>query len=65
MVWEIFGGTIIGSYILGLIENLSIGLDFGSYSIPAGYKDAFAFMIILVVLLFKPKGLFNKRSRES
>ncbi|MCB0333806.1 MAG: branched-chain amino acid ABC transporter permease, partial [Bdellovibrionales bacterium] len=29
-------GTIAGSYILGLIENLSIGLDFGSYSIPAG-----------------------------
>jgi len=58
-------GTIAGSYILGLVENLSIGLDFGPYSIPAGYKDAFAFFIILLVLLFKPKGLFNTRSRES
>ena len=58
-------GTIIGSYILGLVENLSIGLDFGQYSIPAGYKDAFAFLIILLVLLFRPQGLFNTRSRAS
>lgn len=58
-------GTIAGSYILGLIENLSIGLDFGEYSIPAGYKDAFAFMIILIVLLVCPKGLFNRSSRST
>ena len=56
-------GTVIGSFILGLVENLSIGLDFGSYSIPAGYKDAFAFMIILLVLLVRPSGLFGKRVR--
>lgn len=56
-------GTIIGSYILGLVENLSIGLDFGGYSIPAGYKDAFAFMIILLVLLFRPQGLFTAKKR--
>ena len=56
-------GTIIGSYILGLVENLSIGLDFGGYSIPAGYKDAFAFMIILLVLLFRPQGLFSSKKR--
>jgi branched-subunit amino acid ABC-type transport system permease component len=58
-------GTIAGSYILGLVENLSIGLDFGGYSIPAGYKDAFSFMIILLVLLFKPQGLFLKRKRTA
>ena len=54
-------GTIAGSFILGLVENLSVGL----LDIPAGYKDAFAFIIILLVLLFKPKGLFNTRSREA
>ena len=58
-------GTIAGSYILGLVENLSIGLDFGGYSIPAGYKDAFAFAIILVVLLFKPEGLFSGKRRRT
>ena len=58
-------GTVIGSFILGLVENLSIGLDFGGYSIPAGYKDAFAFMIILLVLLCKPEGLFSKKKRTT
>lgn len=58
-------GTIFGSYILGLIENLSIGLDFGGYSIPAGYKDAFAFLIILLVLLFRPQGLFARAGRSA
>lgn len=57
-------GTVVGAYLLGLVENLSIGLDFGPYSLPAGYKDAFAFVIILLVLLFKPSGLFVKKSRS-
>jgi len=58
-------GTVIGSYILGLVENLSIGLDFGGYSLPAGYKDAFAFLIILLVLLFRPQGLFGAKKRSA
>ncbi len=53
-------GTIVGSYLLGLVENLSIGLDFGGYSVPAGYKDAFAFVIILLVLLCRPEGLLKR-----
>lgn len=58
-------GTIAGSYILGLVENLSIGLDFGGWSIPAGYKDAFAFAIILLMLLVKPEGMFSRRRRKT
>lgn len=58
-------GTMAGCYILGLIENLSIGLDFGDFSIPAGYKDAFAFVIILGVLLCRPQGLFRRKQRQS
>jgi branched-chain amino acid transport system permease protein len=57
-------GTIFGSYILGLIENLSIGLEFGEFSLPAGYKDAFAFFVILIVLILKPEGLFGKIKRK-
>jgi branched-chain amino acid transport system permease protein len=58
-------GTVIGSFLLGLVENLAIGLDFGGYSLPAGYKDAFAFLIILVVLLIRPQGLFGVRGRSA
>ncbi len=56
-------GTIVGSYVLALIENLAIGLDFGNWSIPAGYKDAFAFAMILGIMLIRPDGLFARRGR--
>ena len=56
-------GTIAGSFILGLVENLSIGIDIGGYSLPSGYKDAFSFLFILLILLFRPRGLFNKSVR--
>ena len=58
-------GAVLASYILGLVENLSIGLDFWGYSLPAGYKDAFAFVIILLVLLFRPRGIFNVGMRRA
>ncbi len=57
-------GTVIGAFLLGLIENLSIGLDLGVYSLPAGYKDAFAFIIILGVLLVRPQGIFGSKARR-
>ena len=56
-------GTALGAYILGFIENFSIGLDFWGVSLPTGYKDAFAFVIILAMLLIRPQGLFGVRSR--
>lgn len=58
-------GTVAGAFILGLIENLSIGLDFWGYSLPAGYKDAFSFLIILGFLLLRPQGIFGTASRAS
>lgn len=57
-------GTIIGSYVLGFVENFAVGLDFGPYSIPSGYKDAFAYLIILLVLLVRPQGLFGRKGRS-
>lgn len=57
-------GAIAGSFFLGLIENFSIGLDFFGVSLPAGYKDAFAYGAILFVLLFFPAGLFGSKERE-
>jgi len=56
-------GTVLGAYLLALVENLSIGLSFWGYSLPAGYKDAFAFLTILLVLLLKPAGLFSRSNR--
>jgi branched-subunit amino acid ABC-type transport system permease component len=58
-------GTILGCYIVGTVENLAIGLDLGRFSLPAGYKDAFAYCVILLVLLIRPEGLLSWRRRTA
>ena len=46
-------GAIIGSYLLGLVENLGI------LYLPSGYKDAIAFALLFIFLLVRPAGLFG------
>lgn len=48
-------GAIVGGFGLGVIENLS------GFFISTAFKDAVAFIILIVVLLFRPTGLFEKR----
>jgi branched-chain amino acid transport system permease protein len=47
-------GAALGGYILGVIENL-----FGGY-VSLEFKSIVAFLIIVLVLCFKPSGLFAK-----
>ena len=50
-------GAIAGAYVIGLVENL------GVWYIPPVWKDSIAYGILILVLLFKPSGLFG--SKES
>jgi branched-chain amino acid transport system permease protein len=47
-------GAVVGGLLIGMIEALSAGY------ISSNYKDAVAFLIILVVLVAMPQGLFGR-----
>jgi branched-chain amino acid transport system permease protein len=51
-------GALIGGILLGLIEALTAGY------ISSVYKDAAAFVVILVVLFAMPQGIFGKSSTD-
>ncbi|MCX7680000.1 MAG: hypothetical protein N2316_12405, partial [Spirochaetes bacterium] len=48
-------GAIVGGILIGLIETISTAF------IPLAYKDAITLAVLLVVLIFKPSGLFTSR----
>ena len=48
-----FPGAIIGGLIIGTIESFGAGL------VHSGYKDAFALIVLMAVLFFKPSGIFG------
>ena len=52
-------GAILGAFLLGIIEN------FGIWFLPSGYKDAIAFTILFIFLLFKPQGILGIKTNLS
>jgi branched-chain amino acid transport system permease protein len=51
-------GAIVASLMLGVLES------FGGVYISYQYRDTFGFVLLILVLLFRPQGLFGERSRE-
>ncbi len=51
-------GAMFGGFILGIVEVLAAGY------ISSIYKDVIAFVILILVLLFKPTGIFGEEVTE-
>ncbi len=53
-----FPGAIVGGLLLGLLESLGAGY------VSSAYKDVIAFVLILVVLFFRPDGILGAVKSE-
>jgi branched-chain amino acid transport system permease protein len=49
-------GAMLGGFLLGLIEN------FGASYISSVYKDAFAFVVLIIMLILRPAGLLGQKA---
>ena len=56
--WGSSSGAVVGGLALGIIESLVTGV------LPAGYQDAVAYAILILVLYFRPTGLLGVPSGE-
>lgn len=54
------GGAMIGGLILGLAEIMLVAIRPDL----SGYRDAIAFGILIIILLFRPTGLFGEKLPE-
>ncbi|BBK43233.1 branched-chain amino acid ABC transporter permease [Allostella vacuolata] len=52
-----FRGAIIGGYAVGIVENI------GMWKLPTEWQSTIAFVVLFLILLFKPSGLFGRRVR--
>ncbi len=59
-------GAVLGGLVLGLMEALAASylgiLTDGAFG--AEYKDVFAFAVLILILIFRPKGLLGEKVRE-
>jgi branched-chain amino acid transport system permease protein len=60
------GGAMVGGILLGLIEALGAGyigdLTHGVFG--SNYQDVFAFIVLIVVLVFRPSGIMGQRTAD-
>lgn len=65
-------GAVVGAFIIGICENIIKGLDSmlvttGAIINPLGlstFSDAFTFVLLIIILLVKPTGLFGEKSTD-
>jgi branched-chain amino acid transport system permease protein len=51
-------GAVIGALILGFAESFSAGY------ISSSYRDVVAFIILIVILIFRPEGIMGQAQTQ-
>jgi branched-chain amino acid transport system permease protein len=51
-------GAIVGGLVIGLVESLS------GFFLPEGFKDIAAYVVVLLMLMVRPNGLFGEALRK-
>jgi len=51
-------GAIVGGLIIGVVESLS------GFYLPPGFKDVAAYVVVLIMLMLRPNGLFGEKLRK-
>jgi branched-chain amino acid transport system permease protein len=59
-------GAMLGGILLGVVEALGAGYigDFTNNVFGSNYQDVFAFIVLILVLVFRPQGLLGERVGE-
>jgi branched-chain amino acid transport system permease protein len=59
-------GAMLGGILLGIVEALGAGYigDFTNNIFGSNYQDVFAFIVLILVLVFRPSGLLGERVGE-
>lgn len=59
-------GAVIGAFLIGICENIIKGgsMIFGIQTDWTTFSDAFTFVLLIIILLVKPTGLFGEKTRE-
>jgi branched-chain amino acid transport system permease protein len=59
-------GAALGGVLLGLLQSLGPALILTGYGIPSSFqlKDAFTFLVLVLVLIFRPGGLLGSGEAE-
>ncbi|HVH81052.1 MAG TPA: branched-chain amino acid ABC transporter permease, partial [Stellaceae bacterium] len=56
-------GAMLGGFFLGMVESVGPSLFLDGLGIPAPYqlRDLIAFTLLIMVLIFRPQGIFGER----
>lgn len=48
-------GAVVGGFVIGIVETFLVAFGYSTYS------DAFTFILLIIILLFRPTGLFGEK----